>query len=89
MECSCTHSEWFPFDDCKALCAPHNQPPTPPAPAAPLMTISFSQHSQTMVTFVIGPDPIKKTFLVHKHLAAASSPFFKAAFENSMVESSI
>jgi len=39
-----------------------------------------------MVTFIIGAESVKQNFLVHKHLASAHSPFFKAAFESPMVE---
>ncbi|PVH87826.1 hypothetical protein DL98DRAFT_581062 [Cadophora sp. DSE1049] len=50
------------------------------------ITIDFSSHSQTMVTFIVGAEPDKQSFLVHKHLASAHSSFFKAAFESPMVE---
>ncbi len=39
-----------------------------------------------MVTFIVDADPIKQIFLVHKSLACAQSPFFKAAFESQMTE---
>lgn len=48
--------------------------------------ILFSEHSQTIVTFIVGVESVKKNFVVHKHLAAAHSPFFKAAFESPMIE---
>lgn len=48
--------------------------------------VDHRQHSQAMVTFVVGPEPNQKTFLVHKHLTSVYSPFFKAAFESPMVE---
>ena len=48
--------------------------------------VDHRQHSQDMVTFVVGPENNQKTFLVHKHLASVYSPFFKAAFESPMVE---
>ncbi|KAH7369672.1 hypothetical protein BKA65DRAFT_470929 [Rhexocercosporidium sp. MPI-PUGE-AT-0058] len=37
-----------------------------------------------MVTFIVGPD--KQSFVVHKHLASAHSPFIRAAFESKMLE---
>ena len=46
----------------------------------------YKQPSQAMITFVVGPEPTKKTLLVHKHLPSAYSTFFKAAFESPMVE---
>ncbi|KAH9222241.1 hypothetical protein DL95DRAFT_402216 [Leptodontidium sp. 2 PMI_412] len=48
--------------------------------------VSFSKPSQEMVTFITGPDDNKQTFSVHKSLACAASPFFKAAFESNMLE---
>ncbi|KAG4428473.1 hypothetical protein IFR05_016042 [Cadophora sp. M221] len=39
-----------------------------------------------MVTFITGPDDNKQTFSVHRSLACAASPFFKAAFESNMIE---
>ncbi|KAL2064018.1 hypothetical protein VTL71DRAFT_4512 [Oculimacula yallundae] len=39
-----------------------------------------------MVTFIVGEEADKTTFLVHRHLAAAHSSFFKAAFESQMME---
>ncbi|KAH7382986.1 hypothetical protein BKA64DRAFT_647126 [Cadophora sp. MPI-SDFR-AT-0126] len=36
-----------------------------------------------MVTFIVGPDPHKKTLLIRKHLITSRSPFFKAALERS------
>ncbi|KAG4412390.1 hypothetical protein IFR04_014486 [Cadophora malorum] len=50
------------------------------------VNVDFSLQSQTMVTFIIGAEPVKQNFLVHKHLASAHSPFFKAAFESPMLE---
>ncbi|PVH87828.1 hypothetical protein DL98DRAFT_581064 [Cadophora sp. DSE1049] len=39
-----------------------------------------------MVTFVVGPESTKQSFVVHKNAACAHSPFFKAAFESKMLE---
>ena len=39
-----------------------------------------------MVNFIVGAEPVKQTFLVHKHLASAQSPFLKAAFDSEMVD---
>ncbi|KAL2064013.1 hypothetical protein VTL71DRAFT_4507 [Oculimacula yallundae] len=52
----------------------------------PCLLVSLSEHSITMVTFVIGAEPDPKTFYVHKHLACAHSPFFEAAFQGQMIE---
>ncbi|KAG4429215.1 hypothetical protein IFR05_015307 [Cadophora sp. M221] len=47
--------------------------------------VSFAKP-QTTVTFIVDTEDIKQTFLVHKNVACAHSPFFKAAFESDMIE---
>ncbi|CZT50076.1 uncharacterized protein RSE6_11000 [Rhynchosporium secalis] len=43
---------------------------------------------QTMVTFRVGAESIKETFLIHKIFACAHSPLFNAAFESELIEGS-
>ncbi|KAL2064020.1 hypothetical protein VTL71DRAFT_4514 [Oculimacula yallundae] len=50
---------------------------------------NFVKPTNEVVTFVLGVAPDQKSFVVHKHAIIAHSPFFKAAFQSSMLEGTI
>ncbi|CZT01252.1 uncharacterized protein RAG0_08989 [Rhynchosporium agropyri] len=63
------------------------EPLEPKPPHGPGLRKRVSK-SQTMVTFRVGAESIKETFLIHKNFACAHSPLFNAASESELIEGS-